>query len=87
MEISQKKKNIIDLEYGALLNKLNIFLIIIGTILVTFWFNFKIWWSEDPIPNFLFKIDVTLAILVITLLIYIIINSKLKEMTEKISEL
>lgn len=79
------RKNLYDLQYQKDLNTLNISLIILATLFITFIF------SSLPIENkqviFILKLFSFFIVIVIAIILVIIFNSKLSQTKEMIEEL
>ncbi len=80
----QRKKNLHDLEYNTQLNYLNIALIILGTLLITFLFSFN---NPDLLVELCFKLMGTFIAIFLGVLIFIIFNDRLKKIKKKIEML
>lgn len=84
MDKTQKLKNIYDLEYTQTINYQTIYLVLLGTIVVTFWFNdFRL----SLISSLLLKLIVTLLAVFIGFWIINYYNNKQGTIIEAIDRL
>jgi len=76
MEESRKLKNIYDLRHNQLLNHQNVWLVLLGTLIITFWFqNFGLGFQKA----FFVKIFVTFVTLLILFLVIRYYNDKIRD--------
>jgi len=79
------RKNLYDLQYQTELNYLNISLIILATLFITFIFSSIPVWSKEII--FILKFSSLFITIILALIIIIIFNSRLSQTKEMIEDL
>ena len=84
MEITQKQKNILDLEYNKKLNHQNILLVLLGTISISTWFA-EI--NLGATNSIFIKMGVMLILTLFTIAIVVYYNNEFENIKEKIKSL
>ncbi len=85
MRLEEKLKNIYDLEYNKIINYFNVFMVILGTFLITFWIVFTSSWKFWLIIYI--KLLVSAGIILLGFVGWTFFNNKLEEIKTKIKGL
>ena len=96
MDKINKQKNLYDLEHNRLLNVLNIFIIIIASIILSFSFKLgdlneilNIFGISlmDTLTFITFKTTIVLALILVSIVLYLLIYTRLEDLNRNIKKL
>lgn len=84
MRKAERQKNLLDMRYNKILNYMNIFFVVFGTGLITIWIALNI---EDKQMELLFKLTSTIVVIISAFVIWLVTESRLREIKEEIEKL